>query len=153
MPQIGSHGQPDHHAARRACAWCFRATTIMAWRAPRRASRWPKARSRKSRRRWRPEADGGKPEADPLLEPPLMPLQLPKANAKRVDGKASQDLTAHPWAGLKVRMTLVARDVAAHDLDLLFFFRLRRLDVLSRRRHQGRDWERAGASRAHAPPG
>jgi uncharacterized protein (TIGR02302 family) len=41
-----------------------------------------------------------------------MPLQLPRANAKRVDGKASQDLTAHPWAGLKVRMTLVARDQA-----------------------------------------
>ena len=35
-----------------------------------------------------------------------MPLQLPRANAKRVDGRATQDLTAHPWAGLKVRMTL-----------------------------------------------
>ena len=41
-----------------------------------------------------------------------MPLQLPRANAKQVDGKASQDLTAHPWAGLKVRMTLAARDQA-----------------------------------------
>jgi uncharacterized protein (TIGR02302 family) len=50
--------------------------------------------------------------ADPLLEPPVMPLQLPRANAKRVDGRATQDLTAHPWAGLKVRMTLVARDQA-----------------------------------------
>jgi uncharacterized protein (TIGR02302 family) len=59
-----------------------------------------------------PELDGGKPEADPLLEAPLMPLQLPKVNAKLVEGKASQDLTAHPWAGLKVRMTLAARDQA-----------------------------------------
>ena len=33
-----------------------------------------------------------------------MPLQLPKVNAKLVEGKSSQDLTAHPWAGLKVRM-------------------------------------------------
>ena len=41
-----------------------------------------------------------------------MPLQLPRANAKRVDGKATQDLTAHPWAGLKVRMTLIAHDQA-----------------------------------------
>ncbi len=53
-----------------------------------------------------------KVDADPLLEPPVMPLQLPRANAKRVDGRATQDLTAHPWAGLKVRMTLVARDQA-----------------------------------------
>ncbi len=44
-----------------------------------------------------------------------MPLQLPRANAKRVDGKATQDLTAHPWAGLKVRMTLVARDQAGQS--------------------------------------
>ena len=41
-----------------------------------------------------------------------MPLQLPRANAKQIEGKASQDLTAHPWAGLKVRMTLAARDQA-----------------------------------------
>jgi uncharacterized protein (TIGR02302 family) len=59
-----------------------------------------------------PSEASAKVDADPLLEPPLMPLQLPHANAKRVDGKASQDLTAHPWAGLKVRMTLIARDQA-----------------------------------------
>ncbi|HET7210489.1 MAG TPA: TIGR02302 family protein, partial [Methyloceanibacter sp.] len=51
-------------------------------------------------------------EADPLLEPPVMPLQLPRANAKRVEGRATQDLSAHPWAGLKVLMTLIARDQA-----------------------------------------
>ncbi|MFO7479043.1 MAG: TIGR02302 family protein [Methyloceanibacter sp.] len=49
---------------------------------------------------------------DALLEPPSMPLQLPRTNAKRVEGRATQDLTAHPWAGLKVRMTLIARDQA-----------------------------------------
>jgi uncharacterized protein (TIGR02302 family) len=59
-----------------------------------------------------PELDGGKPDADPLREAPLMPLQLPKVNAKQIEGKSSQDLTAHPWAGLKVRMTLAARDQA-----------------------------------------
>jgi len=53
-----------------------------------------------------------KVEADPLLEPPVMPLQLPRANAKQVEGRATQDLSGHPWAGLKVRMTLIARDQA-----------------------------------------
>jgi uncharacterized protein (TIGR02302 family) len=53
-----------------------------------------------------------KDKTDPLLEPPVMPLQLSRANAKHIDGRATQDLTAHPWAGLKVRMNLVARDQA-----------------------------------------
>ncbi len=51
-------------------------------------------------------------EANPLFNPPVMPLQLPQTNAKKVKGRATQDLTAHPWAGLKVRMTLIARDQA-----------------------------------------
>jgi uncharacterized protein (TIGR02302 family) len=51
-------------------------------------------------------------EPDPLLQPPVMPLPLPHANGKQIDGRANQDLTAHPWAGLKVRMTLAARDQA-----------------------------------------
>jgi uncharacterized protein (TIGR02302 family) len=59
-----------------------------------------------------PAEPSAKIDGDPLLEPPAMPLQLPRANAKRVDGRATQDLTAHPWAGLKVRMTLIARDQA-----------------------------------------
>ena len=59
-----------------------------------------------------PELDGEKPEANPLLEAPVMPLQLPRSNAKQVQGNASQDLTAHPWAGLRVHMTLAARDQA-----------------------------------------
>jgi uncharacterized protein (TIGR02302 family) len=51
-------------------------------------------------------------ENEPLFDPPLMQLQLPRTNAKKVEGRATQDLTAHPWAGLKVRMTLAARDQA-----------------------------------------
>jgi len=62
-----------------------------------------------------PAEASAKVEADPLLEPPVMPLQLPHTNAKRVDGKATQDLSAHPWAGLKVRMTLIARDQAGQS--------------------------------------
>ncbi len=56
---------------------------------------------------------GAKP--DPLLEPPSMRLQLPRANQKIVDGKATQDLTSHPWAGLKVNMVLTARDQAGQS--------------------------------------
>ena len=59
-----------------------------------------------------PAEPSAKVEGDPLLDPPVMPLQLPKANAKRVEGRATQDLTSQPWAGLKVRMTLIARDQA-----------------------------------------
>jgi uncharacterized protein (TIGR02302 family) len=59
-----------------------------------------------------PAEASAKVDADPLLEPPVMPLQLPRANAKQIDGRATQDLTSHPWAGLKVRMTLIARDQA-----------------------------------------
>ncbi len=62
-----------------------------------------------------PPADQAGTEPDPLHEPPVMPLPLPHANGKQVDGKASQDLTAHPWAGLKVRMTLAARDQAGQS--------------------------------------
>ncbi|HAN62911.1 MAG TPA: TIGR02302 family protein [Rhizobiales bacterium] len=62
-----------------------------------------------------PAEAGAKVEPDPLLQPPVMSLQLPHANAKRADGRATQDLTAHPWAGLKVRMTLAARDQAGQS--------------------------------------
>ena len=51
-------------------------------------------------------------DTEPLFEPPVVTLQLPRANAKKVEGRTTQDLTAHPWAGLKVVMTLTARDQA-----------------------------------------
>jgi uncharacterized protein (TIGR02302 family) len=51
-------------------------------------------------------------ESEPLFGPPVMQLRLPRTNAKKVEGRSTQDLTAHPWAGLKVRLTLVARDQA-----------------------------------------
>ena len=56
--------------------------------------------------------DDAKDALDALSQPPSMPLQLPRLNAKKVEGRATQDLTAHPWAGLKVVMTLAARDQA-----------------------------------------
>jgi uncharacterized protein (TIGR02302 family) len=47
-----------------------------------------------------------------LFGPPDFAVQLPKAAAKTSDGKAIQDLTAHPWAGLMVELRLLARDHA-----------------------------------------
>ncbi len=58
-------------------------------------------------------ADGS--EIGPMGEPPVSPLKLPKAaSVKDIKGKTSLDLAAHPWAGLKVKMTLRAKDRANH---------------------------------------
>jgi uncharacterized protein (TIGR02302 family) len=50
-----------------------------------------------------------------LFEPPAFSIQLPKASPKTADGKAIQDLTAHPWAGLMVELSLIARDHAGQS--------------------------------------
>ncbi|WP_069096051.1 TIGR02302 family protein [Methyloligella halotolerans] len=55
------------------------------------------------------------PDKDPLFEPPQMALKLPKANIKQATGTSTKDLTAHPWAGLRVAMTLVAKDQAGQE--------------------------------------
>lgn len=49
------------------------------------------------------------------FDPPNFPLTLPRANAKDAEARAFKDLTAHPWAGLKVAMTLVARDQGGQE--------------------------------------
>lgn len=56
--------------------------------------------------------DGDGQASSPLTEPPVVQLTLPRANAKIAEGRTYKDLTAHPWAGLAVRMTLIARDQA-----------------------------------------
>ena len=50
--------------------------------------------------------------AIPLVEAPVLDLPLPKRNATKGVSKTSQDLTNHPWAGAKVKMTLIAEDQA-----------------------------------------
>ena len=49
------------------------------------------------------------------LAPPIIPLNLPRANAKIAEARVFRDLTAHPWAGLRVKMTLAARDQAGQS--------------------------------------
>jgi uncharacterized protein (TIGR02302 family) len=56
--------------------------------------------------------EGVDPEARPLVSAPDMTLPLPRQRAKSGTAKVNRDLTQHPWAGSRVRMTLVARDDA-----------------------------------------
>ena len=42
---------------------------------------------------------------------------MPKTSVAKDEGKAIQDLTAHPWAGLMVEMVLTARDQAGQTGD------------------------------------
>ncbi len=54
-------------------------------------------------------------EALKAFDPPLIALTLPRANTKLAEARTYKDLTSHPWAGLKVVMTLVARDQGGQE--------------------------------------
>ena len=54
----------------------------------------------------------GAKNAEPLIKAPEIALPLPRRRAKKGTSKTSHDLTAHPWAGAKVTMTLIALDEA-----------------------------------------
>jgi uncharacterized protein (TIGR02302 family) len=50
-----------------------------------------------------------------LFEAPNFTLVLPQARTKSGVGQTTKDLTDHPWAGVDVAMTLVARDEAGNE--------------------------------------
>lgn len=57
-------------------------------------------------------------DATPLIEPPIVSLVLPSGSANGMDSEpveTTRDLSAHPWAGLSVDLTLVARDGADQE--------------------------------------
>jgi uncharacterized protein (TIGR02302 family) len=54
-------------------------------------------------------APGGK-QPRPLYEAPNFPLVLPQARTRNGAASTTKDLSEHPWAGVDVAMTLVARD-------------------------------------------
>ena len=65
------------------------------------------------------------PAATPLYPPPEFRLDLPRRNPRNPDGVTSRNLTEHPLAGKRVRITLVATDGAgqtgkspAHEMVL-----------------------------------
>jgi len=47
-----------------------------------------------------------------LKQPPEFAVSMQKLNPKQAEGKSFQDLTAYPWAGLAVEITLDAKDQA-----------------------------------------
>ena len=49
-----------------------------------------------------------------LFDPPNFPISLRKSAPKEEIGSSSADLTAHPWAGLMVDLTLEVTDAAKH---------------------------------------
>ncbi len=53
--------------------------------------------------------------ARPLFEAPNFPLVLPQARTRAGAGQTTKDLSEHPWAGVDVAMTLVARDEASNE--------------------------------------
>lgn len=52
-----------------------------------------------------------------LFDAPKFPVAMKKPNSKKESGKASQDLTAHPWAGLNVEIVLTAKDAAGQSAE------------------------------------
>ena len=53
--------------------------------------------------------------ARPLVAAPKIDLSLPQLRTRDGNGETIRDLTSHPWAGARVKMTLVARDEAGQE--------------------------------------
>jgi uncharacterized protein (TIGR02302 family) len=60
------------------------------------------------------EASNGR-AAHPLYDAPDFSLGLPQARTRNGVGQTTKDLTEHPWAGVDVTMTLIARDEAGNQ--------------------------------------
>ena len=54
-------------------------------------------------------------DARPLYSAPALPLSLPQLRVRDGTGQTIRDLTSHPWAGAKVKLTLVATDEAKQE--------------------------------------
>jgi uncharacterized protein (TIGR02302 family) len=66
----------------------------------------------------RKPAASDKPEAKPprpLFDAPNFTLALPQARTRAGTAQTTKDLSEHPWAGVDVTMTLVARDEAGNE--------------------------------------
>ena len=48
----------------------------------------------------------------PLERPPALALRLPKAYPKQAEGQSFHEIGDHPWAGTKVELSLLAKDLA-----------------------------------------
>jgi uncharacterized protein (TIGR02302 family) len=48
----------------------------------------------------------------PLERPPTLALRLPTSYPKKAEGTSFNEIGDHPWAGMKVELTLIAKDLA-----------------------------------------
>jgi uncharacterized protein (TIGR02302 family) len=62
-----------------------------------------------------PLTDPATGDARPLYDAPALPLSLPQLRVQNGTGQTIRDLTAHPWAGARVKLTLVATDEAKQE--------------------------------------
>ncbi|MDP2122889.1 MAG: TIGR02302 family protein [Parvibaculum sp.] len=62
-----------------------------------------------------PQQEEARPAAEPRVTAPHVQLPLPSLRPREVTGETYADLTPHPWAGLPVTITLVARDDANQE--------------------------------------
>jgi uncharacterized protein (TIGR02302 family) len=62
-----------------------------------------------------PQASAQAAAARPLYEAPNFRLTLPQARTRNGVGQTTRDLSQHPWAGVEVTMTLVARDEGGNE--------------------------------------
>ncbi|WP_018183330.1 TIGR02302 family protein [Kaistia granuli] len=58
-----------------------------------------------------PSTEGSRP----LVTAPELPLNLPRLRMREGNGETIRDLSAHPWAGAKVKMRLIAKDEAGQS--------------------------------------
>jgi uncharacterized protein (TIGR02302 family) len=63
----------------------------------------------------KPVLPGGHPAQRSLVDPPKMALQLPPAPDLAGEAETTADLSEHPWAGVRVEMTLTARDEGGNE--------------------------------------
>lgn len=61
------------------------------------------------------ERQGNATATKPLIDPPRVALALPGIPTGEEETKSVLELAEHPWAGAKVRMTLLARDEAGQE--------------------------------------
>jgi uncharacterized protein (TIGR02302 family) len=61
---------------------------------------------------WARKAGAAKGPRPPYERPPALALRLPHAYPKKAEGQSLHEIGDHPWAGMTVELTLVAKDLA-----------------------------------------
>src|SRR5690606_35065253 len=61
------------------------------------------------------QADDTAADARPLYPAPDMALTLPRRDGRSIAARTTRDLTEHPWAGSRVRLSLKVVDAAGQE--------------------------------------